>query len=62
MDEKEERQQQKEIIKEAIKEWMDEKMRENYAHLGKYVFFAVVGGAFAALVYFSVRGGQWPAN
>lgn len=52
------REEQKEILKEAIKEWMDEK----YASFGKSVFWFFVASAFAALVYVSIRGGQWPQS
>lgn len=52
------REEQKELIKEAIKEWMNEK----YASFGRSVFWFILAAAFSALVYLSIRGGQWPQS
>lgn len=50
------REEQKAILKEAIEEWLDKR----YAQFGRFVLGAVLVTAFAALVYISIRGGQWP--
>lgn len=56
LDQLKRREEQKAILKEAIKEWLDER----YASFGRSVFWFFVASAFAALVYVSIRGGQWP--
>ena len=42
------RDQQKAIVKEAIREWLDEK----YSAFGKWTFHGLLAAALCALVYF----------
>lgn len=46
---------QKKIIKEAIKEWIDDK----YADLGRWTFRGLLAAAFAGAVYLALRGQGW---
>lgn len=48
-----ERDQQKEIVKQAIKEWLDEK----YASFGKWTLHGIVAASLCALVYFLATHG-----
>lgn len=45
--------EQKEIIKEAISEWLDEK----YAEFGKWTIHGLLATAIAALGYFAAAHG-----
>lgn len=47
------RDQQKEIVKEAIREWLDEK----YAAFGKWTFHGLLAASLCALVYFLTSHG-----
>lgn len=42
---------QKEVIKAALKEWLDDK----YAEFGRRVFHGVLAAAFAGLVYLAIH-------
>lgn len=42
-------------MKEAIKEWMDEK----YAAFGKWAFASIAVAAFGALIYFILSANGW---
>lgn len=50
--------EQRELIKQAIKEWLD----EQYANLGKYTVkaLAVAGIGWFLYEYIAVRGGKFP--
>jgi hypothetical protein len=43
---------QKEAIKEAFREWMD----DNFATFGKWAFKSALVAAFSALVYLALKG------
>lgn len=45
----------KSALKEALKEWMDDK----YAEFGKWSFHAILAGALAALAYYLVSHGHF---
>lgn len=49
---------QKELIKQAIKEWMDEK----YAEIGRWTVRVVLTSALSALLfwYIQTKGFKWP--
>jgi hypothetical protein len=47
--------QQKRIIKEALKEWLDEK----FAAFGKWSFFSLAAAGLAALVFFILWVNGW---
>jgi hypothetical protein len=49
------REEQKALIKEAFKEWLDEK----YAEFGKWTFNKILGLGFVALVGYLVIHGFW---
>ncbi len=49
------REAQKEAIKEAITEWMDEK----FAEFGKWTFRGLIAAAFAGCVYLGSLGHVW---
>lgn len=46
---------EKEILKEALKEWLDEK----FAELGKWSFRTISAAALGALVYFMLKTNGW---
>jgi hypothetical protein len=48
-----EKEEQKEIVKEAFKEWLDEKASE----FGKWTFKFLATAAFGALLYYLVTHG-----
>lgn len=45
----------KQVTKEALKEWLDEK----YAEFGKWSFRAIVAAVFTALTYFIMQMNGW---
>lgn len=45
----------KRIIKEALKEWMDER----YAEFGRWAFVSIMAFIFAGLVYFALIASGW---
>jgi hypothetical protein len=45
----------KEVVKEALKEWLDEK----FALVGKWTVQGIVAAALAALVYFILAWNGW---
>lgn len=51
----ENRQREKEIYKEAMKEWLDEK----FATFGKWTARTVAAAAFFALIYFVLWTNGW---
>lgn len=50
-----ERDEHKEIVKEAIREWLDEK----YATFGKWTLHGVLASALAWVAYFLLTHGQF---
>jgi hypothetical protein len=46
---------QKQAVKEAIKEWLD----EQFAAFGKWSFMALMSAAFAGLAYLALTGAGW---
>lgn len=48
------REEQKEIVKEAIREWLDEK----YAQFGKWSLHGVLAAGLGALIYYLVTHGK----
>lgn len=42
-------------LKEALKEWLDDK----FAAFGKYSFTAMASAAFVALIYFILTSNGW---
>ena len=48
------REEQKEIVKEAIREWLDEK----YAQFGKWSLHGILAAGLCALVYYLVTHGK----
>lgn len=51
-------QDQKDLIKQAIKEWMDEK----YAEVGRWTVKVIITAALSALLFFYIKtqGFKWP--
>jgi hypothetical protein len=45
----------KEAMKEALKEWLDEK----FAHFGKWAFASMAAAALGALIYFMLTMNGW---
>ena len=45
----------KEILKEALKEWMDEK----FAQFGRWTFYGLLVGGFGGLVYLLLIAEGW---
>lgn len=45
----------KETVKEALKEWLDDK----FAAFGRWSFAAAAAAAFAALMYFVLKMNGW---
>lgn len=52
------KEEQKEIIKEALKEWLDEK----FLTFGKWSFLSVAALFVAAVVYFILFAHGWKQN
>jgi hypothetical protein len=46
---------QKKIIKEAIKEWLN----EMFADFGRFTFYGIGAAALAGAVYLALRGQGW---
>lgn len=46
---------QKQAIKEAIREWLD----EQFATLGRWTFHGLLAAAFAGAVYLALKGMGW---
>lgn len=46
---------QKKLIKEAIKEWLD----DTYADFGRWTFRGLLVAAFAGAVYLALKGQGW---
>lgn len=49
------RNEQKQALKEAITEWMDEK----FADFGRWTFRGLLVAAFAGAVYLALKGQGW---
>ena len=48
----------KDVMKEAIKEWLDEK----YVVIGKWTINGIIAAALAALAYFTMWSHGWSIN
>lgn len=46
---------QKDAVKEALKEWLD----EAFATFGKWTFTGLLAAAFAGAVYLALKGQGW---
>jgi len=46
---------QKQAVKEALREWLDER----YAALGRWAFTSIMAAAFAGLIYLALIGAGW---
>lgn len=46
---------QKQVLKEAIREWMD----EQFAIVGRWTFYGLLAAAFAGCVYLALKGQGW---
>lgn len=46
---------QKEALKEAIHEWMN----EQFATFGRWTFYGLLAAAFAGCVYLALKGQGW---
>ncbi|WP_426111058.1 hypothetical protein [Massilia sp. PWRC2] len=47
--------QQKEAVKQAIREWMD----DAFTTFGKWTFKGLMAAAFAGCVYLALKGNGW---
>jgi len=45
----------KEVVKEALREWLD----DAFATFGKWTFTGLMAAAFAGLVYLALKGQGW---
>ena len=45
----------KKLLKEALKEWLDDK----FLSFGKFSFYAIAAAALCALLYFILRTNGW---
>lgn len=49
------RELQKQAIKEAITEWLN----EQFATFGRWTFYGLMAAAFAGMVYLALKGQGW---
>lgn len=49
------RNEQKAMLKEAIREWLD----DQFAAFGRWTFYGMLSAAFGGLVYLALRGQGW---
>lgn len=47
---------QKDAVKEALKEWLD----EAFATFGRWTFMGLLAAAFTGAVYLALKGQGWP--
>lgn len=49
------RDEQKQVLKEAIREWLD----EQFAAFGRWTFYGMLGAAFCGCVYLALVSQGW---